>query len=99
MSRSARLMQLFFRALRKWTPTIMKTALLTELEFIPTEVGEFTVVARWKSRVDEGEWRKHYTRSTVFVSETAPRPQLRKGVCNFKDDIVREILHVRGINR
>lgn len=84
--------------LEYFKPRIIQVALLTELEFETEQEGEFTVVARWKSNVDEGEYRTQFTRERVlgrFLTDTCQR--LAKSDCRFRDDIIREVMTHRGL--
>ena len=86
----------FRKRLEYFTPRIKRVAYLTELEFVPTKGGEFTVIARWKTQEGTGEHQKHFTREFVFgamLMSAHPRPV--KKVCRYRDDIIREILNLR----
>lgn len=99
MNRAAYIMQVLKARLEYWKPRIMQTALLSELEFIPTKGGEFTVVARWKTQNDEGEYKTHFSRERALGRTlTSTRQRLIKDTCRFRDDIIREVLQHRGIS-
>jgi hypothetical protein len=99
MSRSLKIMQAFRLRMQHWSPRIRKAAYLSGLAFLPESHGEFTLVATWKERGGgEGEYRKHFTREYVFGQYArALRPQPKKRACDFRDDVVREILTQRGV--
>lgn len=86
----------FRKRLEYFAPRIKKVAYLTELEFVPIKGGEFNVIAHWKTKEDEGKYLKRFTRALVFgptILSAHPKPVKR--VCNYRDDLIREILNLR----
>lgn len=94
-------MYLFLRALRRWTPYIIRKAYLTEL--VVDKDGD-SVVARgsWKGTAGTpaGTHTVILTRERVLGvrGSNAPLQQTpQKGICKFADDVVREILTARKV--
>ena len=97
MSRAKAVMQGFLLRMKYFSPRIKKVALLSELEFLTKENGDLTIVARW-DKPEPGEYKKKYTREFVLGRTLmSPRPQPFKKTCDFRDDLIKEIMFQRGL--
>ena len=95
MSRASAIMQGLKRRLEFWKPRMIQTAMLNELEFEMVPDG-INITARWKTKVDEGEHKVHISREKVLGRTlTSPVPRPIKKACDFRDDVVREIVQHR----
>lgn len=87
----------FKRDLLKWSDHIKRVAYLERLEVIDHEHCEFTLVAHWK---DGGREEQRFTPQLVlgrYISRPPLQQQPHQGVCKFRDDFIRRVLHARGI--
>lgn len=101
MDRGDALLQGLLVKLKAWGDYIRRATHATEVLFQPRELGEFTVVVRWKDRKNtEGEYQKDFTRPLVFGGTYTLTPlawSIEKRACDYARDIVQEILRQRGV--
>ncbi len=97
-------MFLFRRALRRWLPWIQRATYSSSVTIVGGQNGGFSVRAVWPATKagPAGEHLIEFTRQKVLGATSmkgrmCQRPT--KKVCRFRDDVVREILQQRGINK
>jgi hypothetical protein len=96
MSRVTLIMQALKQRLEQWRARIMKVALLNDVTFEIGSDGTITATASWKTKLDEGQHQVHLTRERVFGRTlSSPQPRIIKRPCDFRDDIIREVLQHR----
>jgi hypothetical protein len=91
MNRTHFVMQAFLRELSRFFPKICKVTYSQSITPVWNEEG-FVLNVKW----DSGEHDVHFSKRRVLGSTVASaRPRPIKPACNFKDDVMREILRVK----